>query len=113
MAKQEHDHNLERVLWVLHSKNFRLQLSKCLSQRVSVPFLGHVLSGKELKLSLTTVAAIADAPTPQTAQQLSSFLSLISFYIDFILHLAMNVKPLCALGRKGATFACTEECQRV
>ncbi len=75
--------------------------------------MGHVLSGKELKLSPTTVTTIADAPTPQTAQQLSSFLSPITFYIDFILDLATKVEPLHVLGRKGAMFAWTEECQRV
>ncbi len=94
-----------------HSKNFRLQLSKCLFRRVFVPFLGHLLAGKELKPSPVTVAAIADAPTPQTAQQLNSFLSLVTFYIDFIPDLAMKVEPLHALGRKGATFLWTEGCQ--
>ncbi len=92
--QQEHDCNLEQVLQALHSKNFHLQLPKCLFWQVSVPFLGHVLSGKELKPSPSTVAAITDAPTPQTAQQLNSFLGLITFYIDFIPNLATMVDPL-------------------
>ncbi len=50
------------------------------------------------------VAAIADAPTPRTAQQLNSFLSLIKFYIGFILDLATKVKPMHALVWKGADF---------
>ncbi len=110
--QQEHDHNLEWVLRALHSKNFHLQLSKCLFWWVSIPFLGHLLSGKELKPSPTTAAAITNAPTPQTAQQQNSFLHLIMFYIDFIPDLATEVEPLWALGCKGAMFMWTEDCQK-
>ncbi len=112
-TKQEHDHNLIQVLQALHSKNIRLQLSKCFFWQVYVPFLGHVLSGKELKLSPATVAAIADAPITKTAEQLSSFPSLVTFYINLIPDLATKVEPQNVLGRKGATFTWTEECQKV
>ncbi len=110
--QKEHDRNLEQVLRALHSKNFWLQLSKCLFWRVSLPFLGHVLLGTELKLGPATVAAIADAPTPRNAQQLSSFLSLVNFYIDFIPDLATKVEPMHALGRKGAVFEWSADCQK-
>ncbi len=111
-SQQEHDHNLEWVLQALHSKNFCLQLPKCLFQQASLPFLGHILSGKELKPSPSTAAAITDAPTPRTAQQLSSFLGLVTFYIDFIPDLATKVELLWALGCKGVMFSWTEECQK-
>ncbi len=62
-TKAKHDQNLEHVLRCLHAKNFRLQLNKCRFHQTEVPFLGHMLSGTELRPSLTKVKAITGALT--------------------------------------------------
>ncbi len=61
--KQEHDRNLEWVLRALHVCNFHLQLTKCQFCQKTVKYLGHLLSGSELRLKLDTVAAI-EKPLP-------------------------------------------------
>ncbi len=80
--------------------------------RTPLIFLGHVLSGTELKRSPTTSAAILDAPVPQTGQQLSSFLGLVNFYTDFVPDLATKAKPLHALAQMGNTFQWSKECEK-
>ncbi len=109
--KQEHDHNLERVLRALHVHNFCLQQSKCQFHQKTVKHLGHILSGAELRPNPDTVAAIDKALAPQTPQQLSSFLDLVGFYTDFLHDLATKAEPLRALNRKEATFSWSAECQ--
>ncbi len=110
-TKVEHDQNLERALRCLHAKNFRLQLNKCRFRQTEVPFLGHVLSGTELRLSLTKVEAITGAPAPTNLPQLSSFLGLVTYCSDFIDDLATIAEPLCALQHKGSAFVWSLECQ--
>ncbi len=83
-TQSEHDQNLEHALRCLHTKNFRLQLSKCKFHQPKVPFLGHVLLGTELHPSSSKVEAIANVPTPTNLQQLTSFL-LVSSLIVLIL----------------------------
>ncbi len=111
-TQKEHDQNLEWVLRTLHAKHFHLQLAKCRFRQKSVPFLGHMLSGAKLKPSPTTVAAILDAPVPQSAQQLSSFMGLVNFYNDFVPDLATKAEPLRALGHGSNTFLWSDECQQ-
>ncbi len=44
-TKQEQDRNLEKVLHAHHSRNFRLQLSKCRFRQATIAILGHLLLG--------------------------------------------------------------------
>ncbi len=111
-TKAEHDQNLERALRCLHAKNFRLQLNKCRFRQTEVPFLGHVLSGTELRPSPSKVEAITGAPAPTNLAQLSSFLGLVTYCSDFIDDLATIAEPLHALQRKGAAFVWSLECQK-
>ncbi len=92
-------------------KNFSLQLSKCKFCKPQVPFLGHILSGTELRPSPSKVEAIADTPAPTNLQQLSSFPGLVMFCSDFLEGLATIAEPLCALHWKGVAFIWSEDCQ--
>ncbi len=111
-TQSEHDQNLECALRCLHGKNFRLQLSKCKFHQPKVLFLGHIMSGTELRLSSSKIKAIANAPAPANLQQLASFLGLVTYCSDFSEDLATIAEPLRALHWKGVAFVWSEGCQR-
>ncbi len=110
-TKAEHDQNLEHALRCLHARNCQLQLNRCRFRQTEVPFLGHVLSGMELRPSPSKVEAITGAPAPTNLAQLSSFLGLVTYCSDFIDDLATIAEPLRALQRKGSAFVWSLECQ--
>ncbi len=75
--KQEHNQNLERVLRALHAHNFCLQLTKCLFRQTTVKYLGHLLSGTELRPNPDTVAVIEKAPPLRILSSSAVFLVLL------------------------------------
>ncbi len=91
-TKQEHDHNLQKVLLALHSRsrNFWLQLSKCRFRQATIAYLGLILSGSELQPKPGMLVAILNAPVPQ----ISSFLGLVSWYSGFVTARQSTFVPL-------------------
>ena len=73
-SREEHTHNLEKVLNRLQNAGVRLKLSKCKFMSKCIDYLGHRISEQGLQPSDKKIKAIHSAPAPQNISQLKSFL---------------------------------------
>jgi len=98
--------NLERVMDRLRSYNLRLKPKKCKFFRLSVEYLGRIVSGSGVSADPGKLEAVASWSTPENAKEVRSFLGFCSYYRDFIPGFAAVSAPLQALvvgKRKGMT----------
>ncbi len=105
--------NLEFALRMLHAKNFRLNLLKCIFHKAKVPFLGRILSGTELRTAPKMLDVISDAPVLTNAKELCSFLGLINYCSIFIPDLATPAEPLWVLDHNENPFIWDEKSVRM
>ncbi|GBG80846.1 hypothetical protein CBR_g31402 [Chara braunii] len=91
---------------------FKMALEKCQFFLTIIPFLGHVVTDKELQPEPLKVAAVRDAPVPTTITQVRAFLGLASYYRRIIKGFAAIVGPLTNLLRKDQPLIWTPECDQ-
>ena len=77
VTKEEHLHNLEKVLQWLEQHNIHAKKVKCAFLCDAVEYLGHCIDSDGLRTLSSKVKAIQDAPQPQNVQELRSFLGLL------------------------------------
>ena len=110
-TEEEHNARLQAVLQRLNDSGFKLNMEKCHFRKTELAFLGHVISESGLRPNPDHISAVADAPPPQDAQALRSFLGLTAWYSKFIPNYATLVEPLRALLRKSTDYCWTETAQ--
>ncbi|KAJ8876663.1 hypothetical protein PR048_021110 [Dryococelus australis] len=95
---------LARLLQVSHilcDAGFNVNSDKCVWQSASIEVLGFRLDAESTHPSTDKTAAITNAPSPCTKQELQSLLGLISFYGRFFKDKATILEPLhCLLDSK-------------
>ena len=78
----------------LKSFNLKIKLKKCYFFQASVVFLGHILSADGISANPEKVDKVQDWLVPKNAKELHSFLSLTSYYCQFIPNFAHIAKCL-------------------
>lgn len=79
---------------------------------LTLPFLGHIVSGDGQQPDPGCIWAIADAPVPTDASTLGSFFGQLSSYSKFLLNHATVVEPMWACLRlTDSDFQWTNEAQ--
>lgn len=109
-AKEHLDH-LEDVLKRLAEHGVHAKKDKCRFFQDSVEFLGHKIDAEGIHATPDKLRAIVDAPSPQNATELRSFLGLLNYYGKFIPQAATILHPLNALLCKDAKWMWSEECR--
>ena len=66
-------------------------------------YLGHYVSAESLRPTQEKVRALTEAPSPNNASQLWSFLGLVNYYVSIISCLCVilgrrALDPLCPIG---------------
>ena len=79
---------IELVFSQFKSFNIKIKLKKCYFFQASVICLGHVLSADRISTNPKKVDKVQDWLVPKNAKELHSFLSLASYYHQFILNCA-------------------------
>ena len=97
---EQHLENLAVVLDRLEKYGLRGRLSKFQFFQDSVEYLGHEINQEGIWPLEKEVAAIKQAPTPKTVEQLESFLGMINYYGKFIPNLSSIAAPLNQLRHK-------------
>ena len=92
-SKEEHYTNLCNVLKRLQECGMVLN-DKCIFEAQSIQVLGHVIDQTGLHPNPDLVAAIRDAPTPTSKEQVRSFLGLAGYYARFVPNFATKVQPI-------------------
>ena len=91
---EEHKKRLQEVLSKLEASGLKCKLSKCEFLMEEVHFLGHTISAKGVATDPSKISAIKDWQTPETEDELWSFLGLAGYYRRFIKGFAQLVAPL-------------------
>lgn len=100
-TEQEHDERLSKVLRVLKENNVLLNENKCIYKTKKIEFLGHELSASGIRPLEKYLTAIKTSRTPNTTEEIQSFLGLVNFVSKWIPNLATLTEPLRELLRLG------------
>lgn len=101
---EEHLHHLSLVLNTFSEANVSVNFKKSKFLLFEIPFLGHIVSGGEIKVDSRLNKPIRDFPLPRTKRQLRRFLGLAGWRRKYIKNFSCLVESLVALLRKDAKF---------
>src|SRR5438034_1729883 len=77
--KDEHTILMSKVLKTLQEQGLTADISKCIFNAESVPFLGFVLFSKGVSLANDTIEAILDWTLPKSIKEIQIFLGFTNF----------------------------------
>ncbi|XP_055590210.1 uncharacterized protein K02A2.6-like [Uranotaenia lowii] len=103
-TEEEHDAELKVVLSILKDREILLNQEKCLFKVNSLEFLGHTISSEGIRPSNRKVEALQRFRPPITAEEVRSFLGLVTYVGRFLPNLATITAPLRELTRSGIKF---------
>ena len=106
MAKtfDEEMHHLEELFHRLRLANVKIALKKCQFFQPMVEFLGHRITSEGLKPHKKHVENMIQFKTPQTIEEIRSFLGLVRFNEGFIANMACKMEPLLKVLRGGKSM---------
>ncbi|XP_070042638.1 uncharacterized mitochondrial protein AtMg00860-like [Nicotiana tomentosiformis] len=108
---EEHEQLLRVVLKTLREQKLYAKFSKCEFWLDSVAFLGHVVSGKGIKVDRKKIEAVQSWPRPTTTTEIRSLLGLAGYYHRFVEGFSSIVTPLTRLTQKDAPFRWSDDCE--
>uniref|UniRef100_A0A803TP66 Gypsy retrotransposon integrase-like protein 1 n=1 Tax=Anolis carolinensis TaxID=28377 RepID=A0A803TP66_ANOCA len=108
----EHGEHVRQVLSRLRANGLFAKASKCVFHVSEVEFLGHVISGRELKMDPRKVDAVNIWQELTSKKDVQRFLGFANYYREFILHFAQLTVPLTQLLQKKHPFECTMEAKK-
>ena len=109
--KQTHDIRLRRVLQTLKDNNMYVKLDKCSFAVNSVSYLGFKVDKQGIHKTDDKITAIKNVQTPKNADEVKSFLGLVTFYAKFVPNLATMASPLYDLTKLDTPFNWSNKCQ--
>ena len=95
---EEHLKALDEVLNRLEKAGLCLQKQKCSFIQTSVTYLGHSIEADGIWPVPEKVEAVRQAPQPQNAVELRSYLGLLTYYSKFLPNMSTILAPLYRLG---------------
>jgi transposase InsO family protein len=78
----------------------KLKRNKCTFLTTTVEYLGHEITGGEIRPSSHKLTAVADFKTPENVHEVRQFLGLASYFRKFIKGFAAIARPLTHLTKK-------------
>ena len=111
-TQQEHDLTMESVLKRADEKNLRFNGEKCVFDKSSITFYGHVFSKNGVSPCPEKIEAIKSLKPPTNVHELRSYVGMVTYCGRFINDLATMTAPLCKLTKKDVKFERTESQQQ-
>ena len=100
-SRESHQTHVTRVFATLTKAGLKAKMSKCVFGASQVEFLGHTITHGTINMEETKRNAILGWTSPlETAKQVRQFMGMVSYYRNFIPHLATIAEPLTRLTRK-------------
>lgn len=109
---EEHAEHLKQVLMVMSTYGYKARKDKCCFGVSSVPFLGHVVSGKGLSVDPRKVELVQNWPPPKDIGQVRSFVGLVQYFKRFIKDMSTLLVPLTHLTKNNTPFYWSDDCQK-
>lgn len=91
---EEHHVHVRSVLQRLLDNRLYVKAEKCEFHASSIPSLGYILAGGQVKTDLVKVKAVLEWPVPESRKKLQSFLGVAHFYRRFIRNYSQVAAPL-------------------
>ena len=101
---EEHLKALDEVLSRLEKAGLCLQKQKCSFMQTSVTYLGHSIEADGIRPVPEKVEAVRQAPQPQNAVELRSYLGLLTYYSKFLPNMSTVLAPLYRLLRRSTSW---------
>lgn len=93
-ATVDHNTNLKNLLSRLRKHNVKLNPDKTKLFVKQVPFYGHMLTNKGLKIDNSKVEAILNMPLPRNKAETQTFIGLCTYLSRFLPNLSSTAAPL-------------------
>lgn len=90
----EHNQNLLQLLRALDKHNVQINMKKSQFAVTQMKYLGYVISGQGISPDISRIKALKDAPIPDSAEKLHSFLGFAQYYAKFVPNFAALAQPL-------------------
>ena len=100
----QHKEHVKQVISRLASRNLRIKVEKCAFHKKEVPFLGHIVGIKGIRMDPKKIEAIRDWPVPKTVKEVQGFLGFANFNRHFIEKYSHKAEPLTRLTRQNERF---------
>ncbi|KAA3483007.1 DNA/RNA polymerases superfamily protein [Gossypium australe] len=110
--ESDHAEHLKIVLQILRDKQLYDKFSKSEFWLREVEFLGHIVSGKGIRVDPGKISAIVEWKPPRNVSEVRSFLGLARYYRQFVKGFSMIATPMTKLLRKAVKFEWTEKWQQ-
>ena len=107
-TRSEHDDNLDKCLQRLAMKGLRLNSSKSNFLSNTLTFFGQVFSKEGTRPDPTRVADLINAPKPNNAHEVRSFLGMANYSRVYIPDFATLTAPLRELTKKDVRYEWTQ-----
>ncbi len=111
-TQQEHDTRLRLVLQRLRDAGFVLSEAKCHYSKSEVVFLGHLISGTDIKPDPAKVAALQAMRPPTNISEHRGLMGFINFLSQYVPHFSALTEPLRRLQSTKTHFRWTEDQQQ-
>ncbi|XP_062533173.1 uncharacterized protein LOC134202123 [Armigeres subalbatus] len=103
-TEEEHDAEVKKTLNTLKRYGILLNDHKCKFKQTQTAFLGHILTSEGIAPAEEKVKSILQFRSPQTKEELRSFLGLVTYVSRFIPNLATVNHPLRELLKQESSF---------
>ena len=108
----EHLNHIRLVLNEFKECKIVCRAHKCRFNRLSLPYLGHILSVDGVKPDPRKVQIVVDWPMPLTSvKDVEKFLGLTNYFRKYILGYGAVSAPISDLRRKNVAFIWSKECE--
>ena len=107
----EHLDTISDVLSRFAKAGLTLKLSKYQFLKRKIKFLGYKVNKDGIHTLDDKIHAISQFPTPNSTDDVRSFIDLAGFYQQFIKDFSKIAQSLTSLFKRNVTFAWTDECE--
>ena len=102
--QSDHDANLQAVMGRARERGLKFNPEKCKIGCTEVPFFGHIISAKGLRLDPKKIQAILNMDPSKSSADLQTFLGMTQYLSRFIPNLASISANLWDLTKKNSEF---------
>lgn len=104
---------LDKVLAALTEAGFTVNAKKCSFFKISIEYLGNLITKGTVRPSPRKVEALEKSAVPTNVKQVRQFCGLAGYFRRFIPSFSERLIPLYNLTKKDAKFQWTAECESV
>jgi hypothetical protein len=101
---EQHVHALRTMLQHFQHVGLKAHPAKTIVAADCIPYLGHLISGTQLRPEPAKIEAIASLQPPTSVNRLQAHLGLFNYYRCYVKDFSRLAQPLYTLLRKGAAF---------